>query len=33
MKDMPSSSIIIQVHRDSECNPSVHSHMYFMMYT
>jgi hypothetical protein len=33
MKDMPSSSIIIRVHRDSECNPSAHSHMYFIMYT
>jgi hypothetical protein len=33
MKDMPSSFIIIRVHRDSECNPSSHSHMYFIMYT
>jgi hypothetical protein len=33
MKDVPSSCIIIRVHRDSECNPSAHSHMYFIMYT
>jgi hypothetical protein len=33
MKDMPSSFIIIGVHRDGECNPSTHSHVYFIMYT
>jgi hypothetical protein len=33
MKDVPSSFIIIRVHRDSECNPSAHSHIYFVMYT
>jgi hypothetical protein len=33
IEDMPSLFIIIRVHRDSECNPSAHSHMYFIMYT
>jgi hypothetical protein len=33
MKDMPSSFIIIRVHRDNECSLSVHSHMYFIIYT
>jgi hypothetical protein len=33
MKGMPSLFIIIRVHIDNECNPSVHSHMYFVMYT
>jgi hypothetical protein len=30
---MPSSFIIIRVHRDSECSPSASSHMYFIIYT
>ena len=33
MKDKPSSFIIMKVHRDSECSPSVHSHMYFIIRT
>jgi hypothetical protein len=33
MKDMPSSFIVIRVHRDCERSPSIHSHMYFIMYT
>jgi hypothetical protein len=33
MKDMPSSFIIIRVHRDNECSFSVHLHMHFIMYT
>jgi hypothetical protein len=32
MKDLPSSFIIIRVHRNSECSFPVHSHMYFIMY-
>jgi hypothetical protein len=32
MKDMPSSFITIKVYRDSECNPSAHSCIYFIMY-
>jgi hypothetical protein len=33
MKDISSSFIIIRVHRDNEYSFSVHSHMYFIMYT
>jgi hypothetical protein len=33
MKDMPSSFIIIRVHRDNECSFSVHLHMPFIMDT
>jgi hypothetical protein len=33
MKDIPSSFMRIRVHRDNECNPSIHTHMYFIMYT
>jgi hypothetical protein len=33
MKDMPSSFIMIKVHKNSECSPLVHSHMYFVMYS
>jgi hypothetical protein len=33
MKDKPSSFIIMRAHRDNECIPSVHSHLYFIMYT
>jgi hypothetical protein len=32
MKGMPSSFIIIKIHRISECSLPVHSHMYFIMY-
>jgi hypothetical protein len=32
MKDMPSSFIVIRIHRNSECSLPVHSHMYFIMY-
>jgi hypothetical protein len=28
-----SSFIRIRVHRDNECDPSAHAHMYFIMYT
>jgi hypothetical protein len=33
MKDKTSSFIIMKVYRDSEYIPSVHSHMFFIMYT
>jgi hypothetical protein len=32
MKGMPSSFIIIKIHRNSECSLPVHSHMYFIIY-
>jgi hypothetical protein len=30
---MPSSFMRIRLHRDNECNPLAHSHIYFTMYT
>jgi hypothetical protein len=33
MKDIPSSFMRTRLHRDNECNPLSHSHMYFTMYT
>jgi hypothetical protein len=32
MKYMPSSFIIIGLHKNSECSLLIHSHMYFIMY-
>jgi hypothetical protein len=33
MKDLPSSSMRIRVHRNNICNPYIHSYTYFMIYT